>query len=141
MPLPGVPFDERSFVLPNERGRVLGAEREPLPGVYAVGWIKRGPTGILGTNKRDAEETVSCFAEDLAAGALPQPANAAREQIDALLAERRPDIVTGDGWRAIARHELEAGRMQRRPRVKIAERGALLEVASQAAGAPAAATS
>ncbi|CAN5199842.1 FAD-dependent oxidoreductase [soil metagenome] len=131
VPLPEVPFDERSFVLPNERGRVLGPEREPLPGVYAVGWIKRGPTGILGTNKRDAEETVSCVAEDLAAGALPEPANGARELIDALLDERRPDIVTGEGWRAIARHELEGGRRQRRPRVKIAARGELLEVASQ----------
>ncbi len=128
--LPGVPFDERSFVLPNERGRVLTPEREALPGVYAVGWIKRGPTGILGTNKRDAEETVSCLVEDLAAGALPQPANARREQIDALLAERRPDLVTAAGWRAIARHELDRGRRERRPRVKLASRGELLEVAS-----------
>ena len=59
VPLPDVPFDERHFVLPNERGRVLAPDGEPLPGVYAVGWIKRGPTGILGTNKRDAEETVT----------------------------------------------------------------------------------
>ena len=60
VPLPDVPFDERRYVLPNERGRVLHADSgEPLPGVYAVGWIKRGPTGILGTNKRDAEETVA----------------------------------------------------------------------------------
>ena len=58
VPLPDVPFDERHFVLPNERGRVLAPDGETLPGVYAVGWIKRGPTGILGTNKRDAEETV-----------------------------------------------------------------------------------
>ena len=56
---PTCPFDERHFVLPNERGRVLTPDGEPLPGVYAVGWIKRGPTGILGTNKRDAEETVA----------------------------------------------------------------------------------
>ena len=73
VPLPDVPFDERHFVLPNERGRVLTRDGEPLPGVYAVGWIKRGPTGILGTNKRDAEETVSCLVEDLGRGALPQP--------------------------------------------------------------------
>ncbi|TML25585.1 MAG: NADP oxidoreductase, partial [Actinobacteria bacterium] len=59
VPLPDVPFEERRFVLPNERGRVLRLEGAPLRGVYAVGWIKRGPTGILGTNKRDAEETVS----------------------------------------------------------------------------------
>src|SRR5215203_6666081 len=58
VPLPDVPFDERYFVLPNDRGRVVGPGGEPVPGVYAVGWIKRGPTGILGTNKRDAAETV-----------------------------------------------------------------------------------
>jgi ferredoxin--NADP+ reductase len=132
VPLPDVPFDERSFVLPNERGRVVDADRRPVPGVYTVGWIKRGPTGILGTNKRDAEETVRCFAEDLAAAALPQPANPDREAIDALLAERTPDLVAVDGWRAIARHELDGGRRERRPRVKLASREELLEAAGVA---------
>jgi ferredoxin--NADP+ reductase len=130
VPLPGVPFDERSFVLPNDRGRVLTPEGDPLPGVYAVGWIKRGPTGILGTNKRDAEETVVRLAEDLAAGACPAPANPGREQIDALLAERRPDLVTEDGWRAIDARELEAGLQQGRPRVKLASRDELLAAAA-----------
>ena len=66
VPLPDVPFDERSYVLPNDRGRVLDLDTgEPIRGVYAVGWIKRGPTGILGTNKRDAEETVRAIVEDL----------------------------------------------------------------------------
>ena len=77
VPLPGVPFDERAFVLPNESGRVLDA-----PGVYTVGWIKRGPTGILGTNKRDAEETIACLAEDLRGGVLRDP--------EAERADRRP---------------------------------------------------
>jgi ferredoxin--NADP+ reductase len=126
VPLPDVPFDERSFVLPNERGRVFSLDGEPLPGVYAVGWIKRGPTGILGTNKRDAEETIACLVEDLHAGALPEPANTGREQIDRLLAERRPDLVTTDGWRAIDSHELERGHSERRPRVKLASREELL---------------
>jgi ferredoxin--NADP+ reductase len=130
VPLPGVPFDERSFVLPNERGRVFTPEGEPLPGVFAVGWIKRGPTGILGTNKRDAEETVSCLVEDLRAGALPEPPNPGRDQIDALLAARKPDLVTVLGWRAIASHELERGRSERRPRVKLASRDELLAAAS-----------
>src|SRR5206468_2474658 len=129
VPLPGVPFDERSFVLPNERGRVLTPDGERLPGVYAVGWIKRGPTGILGTNKRDAEETVSCLAEDLAASALPQPPRPDREQIDALLAERARGLVTADGWRAIAELELERGRSEGRPRVKLASRDELLAAA------------
>ena len=130
VPLPDVPFDERSFVLPNERGRVLTPDGEPLPGVYAVGWIKRGPTGILGTNKRDAEETVSCLAEDLAAAALPQPPNPGREQIDALLAERKPDLVTVDGWRAIDAPRARARRSEQRPRVKLASRDELLAAAT-----------
>jgi ferredoxin--NADP+ reductase len=129
VPLPGVPFDERSFVLPNDRGRVRGPDGQALPGVYAVGWIKRGPTGILGTNKRDAEETVSCLAEDLASGALPPAELPAREQIDALLAERKPDLVTTGGWRAIDADELERAREQQRPRVKLASREELLAAA------------
>ena len=130
VPLPDVPFDERHFVLPNERGRVLRPDGEPLPGVYAVGWIKRGPTGILGTNKRDAEETVNCLVEDLGAGALPEPRNPAREQIDVLLAERNAGVVTVEGWRAIDEHELERGRSEQRPRVKLASRDELLAAAA-----------
>jgi len=132
VPLPDVPFDERHFVLPNERGRVLTPAGEPLHGVYAVGWIKRGPTGILGTNKRDAEETVSRLVEDLDAAALPQPPNPEREQIDALLAERKPDLITVEGWRAIDGHELESGRNAERPRVKLASREELLVAAGVA---------
>ena len=129
VPLPGVPFDERSFILPNERGRVLAADGEPVPGVYAVGWIKRGPTGILGTNKRDAEETVLRLAEDLAAGALPAPERPRREQIDSLLAERKPELVTIEGWRAIDADELRRGEAEERPRVKLSSREELLAAA------------
>jgi ferredoxin--NADP+ reductase len=138
VPLPDVPFDERHFVLPNARGRVLGADGEPLPGVYAVGWIKRGPTGILGTNKRDAEETVSRLVEDLAAGALAPPPDPGRDAVDALLAERAPDLVTVEGWRAIDGHELARGRSAQRPRVKLASREELLGAAgaAQEAAAP-----
>jgi ferredoxin--NADP+ reductase len=128
VPLPDVPFDERRFVLPNQAGRVLTPDGDPLPGVYAVGWIKRGPTGILGTNKRDAEQTVRCLVEDLHAGALRQPAAGGREEIDALLRERKPDMVTVDGWRAI--DQLERGRSAERPRVKLASRDELLAAAS-----------
>jgi ferredoxin--NADP+ reductase len=130
--LRGVPFDERYFVLPNKRGRVLADDGEPIPGVYAVGWIKRGPTGILGTNKRDAEETVSCLVEDLRVGVLRQPPDAGREQIDALLAERQPNLVTVEGWRAIDGHELERGQRELRPRVKLASRDELLTTAQRA---------
>jgi ferredoxin--NADP+ reductase len=131
VPLPGVPFEERRFVLPNERGRVHTPDGTPLPGVYAVGWIKRGPTGILGTNKRDAEETVTSLVEDLASGALV-PAGDDRETIDALLAERGIDVVTVEGWRTIDRQELASGRDAQRPRVKLASRDELLDAAHAA---------
>ena len=125
VPLPDVPFDERHFVLPNEGGRVLGPDGTAVPGVYAVGWIKRGPTGILGTNKRDAEETVAALVEDLRGGALPEPEQPSREAIDALLAERQPDHVTVEGWRAIDAHERTQA--EDRPRVKLTTRDELLE--------------
>ncbi|HEV2060608.1 MAG TPA: FAD-dependent oxidoreductase [Solirubrobacteraceae bacterium] len=127
VPLPEVPFDERNFVLPNERGRVMTPDGEPLPGVYAVGWIKRGPTGILGTNKRDAEETVTCLTSDI--DALPSPASPGRHEIDALLAARVPGLVTADGWRAIDVHERQRGRSELRPRVKLASSDELLAAA------------
>jgi ferredoxin--NADP+ reductase len=126
VPLPDVPFDERRFVLPNERGRVLAPDGEPLTGVYAVGWIKRGPTGILGTNKRDADETVARLVEDLKAGALAVSRSGARDEIDELLAARKPDLVEVDGWRAIQSYERERGRDQQRPRVKLASHDELL---------------
>ena len=125
VPLPDVPFDERHFVLPNEAGRVLGPDGEPLPGVYAVGWIKRGPTGILGTNKRDAEETVAALVEDLDGGALPEPEQPGREAIDALLAERRP--TTSPSRAGAPSTPTSATRAEDRPRVKLTTRDELLE--------------
>jgi ferredoxin--NADP+ reductase len=68
VPLPGVPFDTRGSVVPNAQGRVLGEDGAPLPGEYVAGWLKRGPTGVIGTNKSDAAETVRCLLEDLAGG-------------------------------------------------------------------------
>jgi ferredoxin--NADP+ reductase len=135
VPLPGVPFEERRFVLPNERGRVHTPDGERLPGVYAVGWIKRGPTGILGTNKRDAEETVAGLVADLRAGAVPEPASPRRDDVDALLAERVRDLVTVEGWRAIDARERAQGAGSDRPRVKLAARDELLDAAR--AGTPA----
>jgi ferredoxin--NADP+ reductase len=129
VPLPDVPFDERYYVLPNRNGRVLRSDGAILPGVYTVGWIKRGPTGILGTNKRDAEETIACLVEDLHSGALPAPADPNPGRVDALLAERAGDIVTADGWRAIDARETEQGRAAERPRVKLASREELLSAA------------
>jgi ferredoxin--NADP+ reductase len=133
IPLEGVPFDERRAVVPNEAGRVLGDDGEPRPGEYAVGWIKRGPTGIIGTNKRDAQETVNALLEDLEEGRLPEPTAPDRGELEELLRERKPDLVTYAGWEAIDRAEREAGEPHGRPRVKYTTFEELLEAASEGA--------
>ena len=96
--------------------------------MYAVGWIKRGPTGILGTNKRDAEETVRALVEDLQAGRLNEPVE--EGTVEDLL-QGRDDVVTASGWSAIDSHELAAGEAGERPRVKLAAREELLQVATE----------
>jgi ferredoxin--NADP+ reductase len=136
IPLPGLPFDERAGVVPSRGGRITQPGGEPLPGEYVVGWIKRGPTGIIGTNKRDAQETVDAVLADLEAGALNRPADPDRESLERLLAERKPEHVTYTGWEAIDRAEKEAGEPHGRPRVKLTTHDALLEAAQE--GAPAA---
>jgi ferredoxin/flavodoxin---NADP+ reductase len=126
--LPGVPFDERRALIPNDGGRVLdGPGREPLPGEYVTGWIKRGPTGVIGTNKKDAHETVALLLEDLKAGRLAAPEAPGREAIDALLADRGAEVVTQQGWEAIDAHERERGEPHSRPRNKLATLEELLE--------------
>jgi ferredoxin--NADP+ reductase len=129
--IPGVPFDEASCTIPNERGRIL--ERS---GAYAVGWIKRGPTGIIGTNKRDAQETVDTLLADLDADRLGTPADPDRDSMEALLAERQPDAVSYAGWQAVDRVEREAGEPHGRPRVKLCSFEELLEAAKDATPAP-----
>jgi ferredoxin--NADP+ reductase len=131
----GVPFDERRAVIPNEAGRVLGEDGEHRPGEYAVGWIKRGPTGIIGTNKRDAQETVNSVLEDLHEGRLPEPSAPDRAELEDLLHERRPELVTYAGWEAIDRAEREAGETHGRPRVKYTTFEELLEAAREPAAA------
>jgi ferredoxin--NADP+ reductase len=129
----GLPYDERHGVIPNEGGRVVDPERgERLAGHYAVGWIKRGPTGVIGTNKKDAQETVDRLLEDLEAGRVPQPPQAHRDALEELLRERRPDYVSFEGWEAIDRAERERGEPQGRPRVKFTRVDEMVEVASQA---------
>jgi ferredoxin/flavodoxin---NADP+ reductase len=126
--LEDVPFDEAHAVIPNDRGRVMDGG-EQVTGEYAVGWIKRGPTGIIGTNKRDAQETVDVLLEDLDAGRLLDPADPDRDSLDALIAERRPDAVSYSGWQAIDDSERSAGEPQGRPRVKLCSFEDLLEAA------------
>jgi ferredoxin/flavodoxin---NADP+ reductase len=127
----GLPFDERRGTVPNEHGRILGEDRKPLRGEYAVGWIKRGPTGIIGTNKRDAQETVDALLDDLDAGRLNEPADPSRDSLEELLDERKPDHVTYTGWEAIDRAEKAAGEPQGRPRVKLTTTEELLDAARE----------
>jgi ferredoxin/flavodoxin---NADP+ reductase len=127
----GVPFDEKSCTIPHEHGRIAGRIGE-----YAVGWIKRGATGIIGTNKRDAQETVDAVLEDLDADRLATPADPDRDSMEALLAERQPDAVSYAGWQAVDRAEREAGEPHGRPRVKLCSFEELLEAAKDATPAP-----
>jgi ferredoxin--NADP+ reductase len=125
--LPGVPFDERSGTMPNDRGRVLDGNGSPVPGVYAAGWIKRGPTGVIGTNKKDATETVELLLEDARAGRLSSRENGRR--LDDLLAERGVEAVMYPGWEAIDALERSRGEPQGRPRIKLCTWDELLAAA------------
>lgn len=127
IPIEGVPFDERAGTISNEGGRVTD-NGEQVPGLYAVGWIKRGPSGVIGTNKKDAQETVDNLFADLEAGRIPGAELAGdRGSIEALLTERRPDHVTFEGWQAIDATEVEAGKPLGRPRVKLCRVDELVE--------------
>ena len=117
VPLDEVPFDPRTGTIPNAGGRVLDQRGEPIPGVYAAGWIKRGPTGVIGTNKKDATETVDLLLEDAGAGLLPSPE--ADWPLEALLAERGVEAVMYAGWEAIDTLERSRGEPQGRPRIKL----------------------
>ena len=130
----GLPFDERRGVMSNESGRVTDGG-EQVPGLYATGWIKRGPSGVIGTNKKDSQETVNALLEDLAAGRIPEPELAAdATAIEFLLAERVPDHITYEGWQAIDDAEKAAGEPHGRPRVKFCRVEEMVEAAS--AGRP-----
>jgi ferredoxin/flavodoxin---NADP+ reductase len=124
--LPGTPFDEASGTMPNAGGRVLDGHGQPIPGVYCAGWIKRGPSGVIGTNKKDATETVELLLEDARVGRLPQRG---ASSLDELLAERRVGVVLYSGWEAIDSLERARGGPLGRPRVKLATWEELLEAA------------
>lgn len=124
MPIDGLPFDERRGIIPNDKGRVVGADRE-----YVVGWIKRGPTGIIGTNKKDSVETVNQLIDDLEAGMLRRHERDGTLDIESWLAQRQPDLVTEQRWQLIDAAERAAGEPHGRPRVKMCDLDALLDVA------------
>jgi ferredoxin/flavodoxin---NADP+ reductase len=132
--LPGVPFDQARGTMLNDRGRVLEEDGAPLPGVYCAGWIKRGPTGIIGTNKRDATETVEALLEDVREGRLEAKGGTAAE-VDALLASRGGRVVLYEHWTAIDERERTAGEKLGRPRVKLVTWDELLDAAEDVAAA------
>ena len=122
VPLPDVPFDEKTGTVPNAAGRVLSpTTHNPLTGLYVAGWIKRGPSGVIGTNKPDAAETADAMVADFAAGALPEPAEPDPAAIERLLRERQPCLITFDDWKMLDRIESERGQANGRPRVKMTE--------------------
>ncbi len=125
VPLPGVPFDRKRGIIPNVGGRVQDEIGVLQPGEYAVGWIKRGPSGIIGTNKPCAGETVEKLLEDAAAGSLNEPTQP--DAIEALLDERRVQFVTYDDWRLLDQLEIERGKALGRPRVKFCSVDEMLE--------------
>ncbi|HTD57405.1 MAG TPA: FAD-dependent oxidoreductase [Solirubrobacteraceae bacterium] len=127
--LPGVPFDQSKATIPNEAGRVVGPDG-PCTGEYVVGWIKRGPSGVIGTNKKDAQETVDTLLGDLAAGTHLHPQDPDPEAIEGLLRERVKELVTYEGWSEIDRHEQARGEPHGRPRVKLTRIEELLSVAA-----------
>ncbi|MCH9666541.1 MAG: FAD-dependent oxidoreductase [Actinomycetia bacterium] len=123
LPTPGLPFDERAATIPHVEGRVAGSRHE-----YVVGWIKRGPTGVIGSNKSDSQDTVNTLLADLAAAELAEFDADHADRLAAWLAERQPKVVTADHWKLIDEHERSAGEGAGRPRVKLTSIAELLRI-------------
>jgi ferredoxin/flavodoxin---NADP+ reductase len=126
LPTPGLPFDDRSATIPNTGGRVRGSRNE-----YVVGWIKRGPTGVIGTNKKDSQDTVDTLIDDLTGAEEDKLADFPEDHADKLagwLASRQPKLVTSAHWEIIDRHERAAGEPHGRPRVKLPSLAELLRI-------------
>jgi ferredoxin--NADP+ reductase len=134
-PLPDVPFDDERATINNLDGRVLDPETgDAIPGVYTAGWIKRGPSGVIGTNKKCAQDTVTMLLQDVAEGRLPTPAKR-DDDVAELVAARRPEHVDFAGWQRIDEHERALGEPQGRPRVKLVSVDEMVDVAKATAGA------
>ncbi len=120
-PIPGLPFDDAAGILPNDAGRVMDpSTREPVPGVYATGWIKRGPNGGIGANGRCARATVAVLLEDAREGRLPlRPPGTAPGGLRDLVAEAGIPTTGAEGWARIDQFERESGAASQRPRVKV----------------------
>jgi len=131
--LPELPFEERRGTIRNELGRVVDTDGKHVAQSYCAGWIKRGPTGIIGTNKKDATETVAQLLEDVQAGRVVHREEATPDAVEVLLAERDARAVLYPGWTSIDELERAAGEKLGRPRVKLRTWGDLLEAAEKAA--------
>ena len=132
LPVGDIPFDERRGLIRNEGGRVTDPDGTHHVGEYVSGWIKRGPSGVIGTNKKDSQDTVTKILEDVATGRINEPDS---DDIEALIATHAPEAVTWEGWRAIDAIETAAGgeSAPARPRVKLTDWDALRDAASSSA--------
>ena len=124
-----VPFDEKAGVIPNDKGRVLDSDGKHIPGVYATGWIKRGPVGLIGHTKSDAIETIAQVIQDKKT--WWQPASPAEESVTALLTSRKIEFVGWPEWLRIDAEEKRIGQSQERERIKLVERDDFLSVAKK----------
>ena len=119
VPIPGVPFNDDWGVIMNVKGRVVDADsHEPVTGQYTAGWIKRGPSGVIGTNKPDAAETAELMLEDAAEGRVLQPAQSSADAALAMVKAHQPDFFSYDDWLHLNQIEVERGEAVGRPRIK-----------------------
>ncbi|TJZ79631.1 4Fe-4S dicluster domain-containing protein [Rhodococcus oryzae] len=131
VPVADLPFDDARGTIANVAGRVTYPESgEPMPGTYTAGWIKRGPSGVIGTNRQCAHDTIALVIEDLAADRLPAP-KGDREALEALLADRQPEALDWAGWKAIDARERELGKASGRPRVKLLDLAEMVAIAKK----------
>ena len=129
VPMPGVPFDVRQGIIPNEVGRVIDLETGKIvAGEYVAGWIKRGPTGVIGTNKPDAIESVNSMFDDLRKGKLTAASDPDPDTIPALLKTRGVRYVSQEDWKKIDAVEVAEGKKRGKPRAKIVKRETMLSV-------------
>lgn len=120
VPISGLPFHERWGIVPNDRGRVIDPDHDdaPVTGMYVAGWIKRGPTGVIGTNKPDAAETADTMVEDVRVGRCLSPDSADPDGCAQFIAEAQPDVISFAQWLRINELEANRGKDLGRPRVK-----------------------
>ena len=125
-PLPGIPFDKKHGVVPNHEGQVLDKDNNIVSGVYATGWIKRGPVGLIGHTKSDAMETISHLVNDQASWWAPS--DPSEEAIVAMLRERGIEFTNLDGWHALDAHEIALGEPHGRTRIKVVPRDEMVKI-------------